>query len=576
MINKARALGYKLPSPATRAMGSVVWRAPEGDRAVTLKQRLIPVGASGDEGVVWGVWDVGEEVGPRIVRYESAVPDEKRVAHFLKVLKLWIIDRGTGYQLDALVEEPHLPEQVDFDVDHATNGQQRIQVGPHHEFDIEIGKSSWSIVSGGRPLSSRHANTRSLTLGFPLDGLEHLADWIRSNWEPIAFGTDVRPLSILETNPSACKAYAIGLDRTRHDNDGREALERWWSRHAVRAADARLPNLFFERQEDEILISWDSTESTDARFSIGAGVVSIAAEYAVPGLRNLMMLHCSNRGNGRDRYPFGPRGYNSQAGLRILRSYRAADDISRNWLDSVGFQESDSAQFATVGTSRHPVVGLLRSSRNSGLELCDIQGIIEHLSSAQSNSYAGLRLLAGGLDATIDPKEPWESGYVLARQIREKLHLLSGMEVDVDRLVNDSGVDVVDLPLADSEVRGACVGAPQYKPLIVVNTNCPHAHGQSGRRITLAHEFCHLLFDRSRMRGLARFEGRFADGDRLFEMRANAFAVELLLPMVELLDEQGNVVSDDRLREISVERKISMHALSPHVDNLRRRIRSSY
>ena len=573
VINTARSLGYDLPSPASRAMGSVVWRAPEGDRAVTLKQRLLPISAGGNEGVIWGAWYVGEEIGPAVVRYESVIPDEKRVAQFLEVLKLWIIDRGTGDRLHALVGEPCLPEQMDFEVDQATNRQQRIQVGPNHEFDITIGSSSWNIVSGGSSFFTRQANTQSPTPGFQPDSLEHLADWLRSNWEPIAFGTDVRPLSILEANASACRAYAIGLDRTRQDHNRREELERWWSRHAVRAADSSLPNLFFERQEDEIVISWDSTASTDAHFSIGAGLVSIPAEYAVPGLRNLMMMHC---GRGRDSFPFGPRGYNSQAGLRILRSYRGADDVTAQWLDSMGFQASDSSQFAMVGTSRHPVVGLLRSSRDSGLELSDIQCILQHLSNAEPDSYLALRSLAGGLDATIDPREPWESGYALAGQIREKLNLVSGMEVDVEKIVSEGGVNVVDLELDDAEVRGACVGTSKYKPLIVVNTNCAQSHGPSGRRITLAHEFCHLLFDRSRMRGLARFEGRFADGDRLFEMRANAFAVELLLPMVELLDEMGNVVADDRLREISVERKISMHALTPHVANLRRRIRSSY
>ena len=84
--------------------------------------------------------------------------------------------------------------------------------------------------------------------------------------------------------------------------------------------------------------------------------------------------------------------------------------------------------------------------------------------------------------------------------------------------------------------------------------------------MTLSHELCHLLFDRGAYRHLARFEGAKAVGDRLMEMRANAFAIELLVPMVNL-----SGVTEERLGEIAKEWQVSTHALVKHLHNYHRR-----
>jgi Zn-dependent peptidase ImmA (M78 family) len=76
-------------------------------------------------------------------------------------------------------------------------------------------------------------------------------------------------------------------------------------------------------------------------------------------------------------------------------------------------------------------------------------------------------------------------------------------------------------------------------------------------RITLARELSHLLLDRGGLRNLARFEGGTANSDRLIEMRANAFAVELLVPMATLVEADGVVVDDARLADISVKQQVS-------------------
>ncbi len=143
---------------------------------------------------------------------------------------------------------------------------------------------------------------------------------------------------------------------------------------------------------------------------------------------------------------------------------------------------------------------------------------------------------------------------------------------DVDAEVRKLGIQLEELELSDTSVLGVCVGSPDFVPLVAVNRNCADANGLSGRRITLAHELCHLLFDRFRMRSLARFEGA-SDSDRLVEMRANAFAVELLVPRATLIQQNGEILTtEEELEPISTRHQISLTALSRHAENLRRSI----
>ncbi len=169
------------------------------------------------------------------------------------------------------------------------------------------------------------------------------------------------------------------------------------------------------------------------------------------------------------------------------------------------------------------------------------------------------------------PQEPWESGYRLARLVRERLGLAQFEKIAIELVLENLGVETHELSFESTEVLGACIGTPGFCPMVVLNTNCKDSSGLSGKRVTLAHELCHLLFDRAGMRSLARFEGGSADSDRLIEMRANAFAVELLVPM-HVLIEEGKVVEEPRLAQLAEQWEVSFHALKRHARNLRNRL----
>jgi Zn-dependent peptidase ImmA (M78 family) len=71
------------------------------------------------------------------------------------------------------------------------------------------------------------------------------------------------------------------------------------------------------------------------------------------------------------------------------------------------------------------------------------------------------------------------------------------------------------------------------------------------------------------MRSFARFEGGAADSDRLIEMRANAFAVELLAPIKSFIKEDGALMTNEEAESLSPQLHVSTVAIRRHLQNYR-------
>lgn len=125
---------------------------------------------------------------------------------------------------------------------------------------------------------------------------------------------------------------------------------------------------------------------------------------------------------------------------------------------------------------------------------------------------------------------PWEQGYELACDLHEDLgeQFLGGDSVDIDALLRHLGVEVRELALSDSDVRGVAIAGPQHRASVAWNPRNPFNQTDAGKRFTLAHELCHILFDQEAGRRLAIASGPWAP--RPIEQRANAFAAMLLMP----------------------------------------------
>jgi Zn-dependent peptidase ImmA (M78 family) len=123
----------------------------------------------------------------------------------------------------------------------------------------------------------------------------------------------------------------------------------------------------------------------------------------------------------------------------------------------------------------------------------------------------------------------------LARQVRERLDLGAGEAIgSVSKLIEKMGILLIWTEL-DREVDAVSMATSELGGVIVANGAGTHMQTGCHRRVTLAHELCHILFDRPRMNGLDRFcvtggiDENAAHRDNI-ERRARAFPAYLLAP----------------------------------------------
>ena len=563
-------LGIEVPSASPRGMGTLVAKSPDGRRFASIKRRLVPLADAASIGIEWTLWSTDKAAPTPLAQFRDGIRLSQNRARFIaSVMHGWLLDKWPAEKLRSLKDVLWIGESEELT---ETNIKRDFWLSEDQTIGFTVYDDRWALFSGPRSLSAwRQQDNADGGRFLPPKSLDVLCLWLAEHWSVFAFGTDTRPNELRKSAASACRAYSS--HDFLHETSG---LSEWWSRHAVRAADEELPNIFLERQADTLIISWDAMPSSTRYFDIPTGEESLRADIAIPVLARLIDARLGNKALTAAQIAAvaSVTRSDAEAGYSAIRAYDPT--ITPDWLATHGFSQRDASAFAIAGISRHPIVGLLRSSQGSSLLRDDYELVLKLLQPSSRDTYAKLKELAIDPRSPIDLREPWESGYRLADLVRSKLGLREGDHVDVETLVHQLGVGVHTITLRDSDIRGVCVASPAYRPIVVINNSCEDASGVSGRRITLAHELCHLLFDRYRLRSLARFEGYSSESDRVVEMRANAFAVQLLAPMSVLLDDDGTVADDTKISQISAERQVSVASLRWHADNLRRRVRDAH
>lgn len=174
------------------------------------------------------------------------------------------------------------------------------------------------------------------------------------------------------------------------------------------------------------------------------------------------------------------------------------------------------------------------------------------------------------LDRSAAPS--WFQGYALAEEMLERVAgpFVGDQSVDINGVLESLQIQVRELRLRDQSIRGVSVAGPQHKPGMLVNITHPANHYPSGCRFTLAHELCHILFDRAAGCRLAVASGPWAPRD--IERRANAFAAMLLMPVT--LVSQAVVALTEPLEtlksvaEVAKSLRTSVRAALWHLGNL--------
>ena len=385
-----------------------------------------------------------------------------------------------------------------------------------------------------------------------------LLEWFVHQWNPL-----------LHEERLPCEAADdawTGLRGTRFPppalDEGQEsnwesAWHGWWSRHAIQAAreGGVFPDVIFRRFQDSIEISWGDSRSqgvpNHVNFALRPGVVRFEPNSVTEPLYGAL--------EGAAAYlasvaPHSSRVADLKLAIRRLRSRH--QDSRVMWLAGLGMDKDSIRQgwnrfkrqitafsraqrcelLATSGNSRLVVEGschaaLMFGTMAPNVTRSDIMVLAESL----------LRLTSPGGDpepmtsrCRAEPignsdESPWQQGYALAEELQNDLDgRVDGERVDVEAILDHLGVEVTDANLSDGAIRGVAIAGPRHRSGIVWNRNNHFNADARGLRFTLAHELCHLLFDRSAGQRLAVASGPWAPPS--LEQRANAFAAMLLMP----------------------------------------------
>ncbi|MBK7645268.1 MAG: ImmA/IrrE family metallo-endopeptidase [Planctomycetes bacterium] len=126
--------------------------------------------------------------------------------------------------------------------------------------------------------------------------------------------------------------------------------------------------------------------------------------------------------------------------------------------------------------------------------------------------------------AVENPGASWEAvrqGEAIALEERQRLGLGHGPLRNLADVLESEGIRtaIVELP---PDVSGLTLNDPSYGALVVANDS-EHAHRI---RFSLAHEYAHVLLDRTQLGIVSRPSER----NEMLEVRANAFAAAFLMP----------------------------------------------
>ncbi len=141
--------------------------------------------------------------------------------------------------------------------------------------------------------------------------------------------------------------------------------------------------------------------------------------------------------------------------------------------------------------------------------------------------------------------QPFAQGEAIAAFLREKLDFASVQFFDIFAIVNSFDIHIEIVNVEPPTLDGLAIWGPKYGPGVLINEGSRRIvkrgelYRNAAARITLAHEFCHLLIDRTH--ALSAVDILNSRMPRDVERRAKAFAGELLLP--------GRVAADIWIRE---------------------------
>ena len=401
--------------------------------------------------------------------------------------------------------------------------------------------------------------------------LSPVLDWLATHW--VALLHEEHFAWLERTRLPAAVACRRALDRwiAAGDPIGRETYRKihaWYHRHGLRSAalGGIFPDLFIRRSGDDIELSWTADPPPFAPegliFESKAGQVRLAVSDIAKPLWELLRwviaqppeLSEACRGHWEnlcgkiedlgelDTIVF-ERAHVPPAVLDAARA--AFGRIDR--LDL--FEDRRSAADHPFIEEFSPAVAMFGGTTPQ-LGSTDIVALRDVLASGcpgQDGSELAA-LVESRQGAPLDV--PHLDGDRFASEFLEDLGEPGGDGfVDVQAICFRLGIAIEEIEFETDSIRGVALAGEGFSPKIVINLAHAYNGNEYGRRFTIGHELCHILFDRTRARRIAHISGIWAPPG--IEKRANAFAAYLLMPRERIIRHIRHLMSNRIDREES-------------------------
>ena len=436
----------------------------------------------------------------------------------------------------------------------------------------------------------REAREVSDDLHWPAIGV---ARWFVRSW-PALFHTSAWSRPALCRNARDLAGLmddALAEDFEAPDSD-LVARDTFVASHSLRAAAAggAFPDVWLSRDGPVVSVAWNDSMDGDIYFTLSRGEEDVpAAEFAeavkafVGWVRDQLRSRCPDRAKGDlellegwldrfDQPEAAVQGILDETGLaserwRRLASLAGLGTDSPVELLGLGSAALDAGTLADARSSPIALAFRCTSPALSDEDLVDLRRAILGVPRSRSG-FTRVQALADCLAVPAAANVDYVRGYRLARELRRALGNV-GSRLDIEPLMDSLDIPVLDLPLSHRDLDGGCICDDDHGPAIFVNPGSWRASSAWGRRVVLAHELCHLLFDRDEAVGLAVISGPWAPPR--IERTANAFAIELLLPLAGIMDRVGRAwerMTDSDVRILMDEFGLGLTAVTEHVRNM--------
>ncbi|CCM65205.1 ImmA/IrrE family metallo-endopeptidase [Candidatus Microthrix parvicella] len=427
-------------------------------------------------------------------------------------------------------------------------------------------------------------------------------EWLASNWDPLLHEERL-PLSSSRYETAADLANAtpamlvggVGSSQALAEDEHRFA---WEQRHTFRAArdGGLLPDVRLRRFRDEIEVSWNNTPlagAAGAEFLAAKGR-SLQEPAQVAGALHEVLLEGSKW--LRAQRPTSVRVSELETAVHQLQ-LPDREEVRTAWLAGLGADRdqivdrwrrvvtkvktfADPAAFERTFVSESESGLVLRGSCEAALLFGSASPTIDEddalvlarllLAQYESGAQDGLEDLVR--DEPPDPDlAAWQHGYELAETFLDSVgDEFTGDQTDIGGFLENRGIASLSIALSDRHVRAISFASPSHVPTIALNSSSLSFRSPKAQRFTLAHELCHLLFDRSRGARLAVASGPWAP--KIIEQRANAFAAMLLMPPALLASAisatDGELDSPETIKSVASRLGVSVASLREHAHNV--------